>query len=86
MEIHKKTWPESFQKVLEGKKKFDIRLADFEIKEGDVLVLEEYDPIEKEYTGRSIKKKISFIMKWAPLDVHSPEEIKKYGLWEIGLE
>jgi ribosomal protein S17 len=86
MEIHKKAWPELFQKVLEGKKKFDIRLADFDVKEGDVLILEEYNPKTKEYTGRSIKKKVSFVMKWNPLNVHSSEEIKKQGLLGIGLE
>jgi len=29
--IEKKTWPEMFQFVLDGKKKFDARIADFEI-------------------------------------------------------
>jgi len=39
--IHKKIWPEYFEAVAQGKKKFEFRLNDFEIKEGDVLVLEE---------------------------------------------
>lgn len=86
MEIHKKTWPELFQKVLDGEKKFDIRLGDFEIKEGDVLVLDEYDPEKKEYTGRNVRKKVSFIAKWKIGDIHSSEEIKKYGLNLIGFE
>ncbi|MBU0530778.1 MAG: DUF3850 domain-containing protein [Nanoarchaeota archaeon] len=38
-EIRKKTWPDIFQRVLEGKKNVEVRLADFEIKEGDVLYL-----------------------------------------------
>ena len=50
-EIHKKTWPKYFQEILEGKKKFEVRLADFEVKEGDTLILEEYDPDIKKYTG-----------------------------------
>ena len=57
MEIKKKTWPEYFQLVKNGKKKVDIRLADFEIKPGDTLVLEEFDPETNTYTGRTIKKK-----------------------------
>ena len=39
MEIHKKIWPEYFEAVLSGKKKYELRLDDFEIKEGDTLVL-----------------------------------------------
>lgn len=86
MEIHKKTWPKYFQEILEGNKKFEVRLADFEIKEGDILVFEEYDPKTKKYTGRTIKKKVGFITKFNPAECHSQEEIKKYGFWEIGIE
>ena len=56
MIIKKKSWPEYFEKVLSGKKKVELRLADFEIKERDTLILEEYDPKIKQYTGRTIKK------------------------------
>jgi len=86
MEIEKKTWPKYFQEVLEGKKKFEVRLADFEVKEGDILILKEYDPAVKKYTGRVIEKKVSFVTKFNPLDAHSAEQIKKFGLFEIGLE
>ena len=34
---------------MQGKKKFELRLGDFEVEEGDVLVLEEWDPKTKEY-------------------------------------
>lgn len=47
MEIKKKVWPEYFQLILNGTKKFEQRLADFDIKEGDILILEEYDPETK---------------------------------------
>lgn len=57
MEIKKKTWPKYFQEILEGKKKFEVRLADFDVKEGNTLILEEYDPKTKKYTGRTIKRK-----------------------------
>ena len=52
--IKKKIWPEFFELVESGKKKFELRLNDFDIEEGDVLVLEEWDPKTKEYTGRKI--------------------------------
>jgi len=85
-EIKKKTWPKYFQEILENKTKFEIRLADFDIKEGDILVLEEYNPETKEYTGRIIKKKVNFISKFNPAECHSLEDIKKYGFWCIGIE
>jgi ASC-1-like (ASCH) protein len=86
MEIKKKIWPKYFQEILENKKKFEVRLADFEIKQGDILVLEEYNPETKEYTGRTIKKKVNFITKFNPAECYGLEDIKKYGFWEIELE
>lgn len=86
MEIKKKTWPKCFQEILEGKKKFEVRLADFDIKEGDILILEEYDPETKKYTGRSIKKQVGFVTKFNISEAHAQEEIEKYGFWEIELK
>lgn len=85
-EIKKKVWPKLFQEMLEGKKKFDLRLADFGIKEGDMLILEEYNPETKKYTGRSIKKKVKWLTKFNPTECYSLEDIKKFGFWEIELE
>jgi hypothetical protein len=86
MEIKKKTWPNLFQKILEGKKTTDLRLADFDIQEGDILILEEYDPKTKQYTGRMLKKKIKNLNKVKLTDYNSPEDITKYGHWIIELE
>jgi ribosomal protein S17 len=85
MEIKKKTWPNFFQKILEGKKTVDIRLADFDIKEGDTLILEEYNPKTKKYTGRTIKKKVKNLNKVRVTDYHPIEDINKYGHWVIEL-
>jgi hypothetical protein len=85
-EIKKKTWPKYFQEVLDGKKRFDIRLADFDLKEGDVLILEEYDPKTKKYTGRTIRKEVKFITRINPLDFHSAKQIKEFGFYGIGMQ
>ncbi len=34
----KKVWPEYFQKILDSKKTYELRLADWECNEGDILV------------------------------------------------
>jgi hypothetical protein len=86
MEIHKKIWPEFFEKVQNGEKDFELRLADFDIKKGDILILEEYDPKTKQCTGRKIVKKCNSIMKVNPMSFYSTEEIEKNGLYVIGLE
>jgi ASC-1-like (ASCH) protein len=86
MEIRKKCWPEYFQKIADGKKKCELRLADFECKKGDVLVLEEWDPKTKEYTGRKIRKKAGYVMKTKEATYWPEEEIEKYGFQIIQLE
>ena len=86
MEIKKKTWPELFQKMLDGKKNTDLRLADFDINQGDTLILEEYDPEKKEYTGRVLKKKIKNLNKVKLTDFHSSEQISQHGHWIIELD
>ena len=79
MRIEKKIWPEYFQKILEGVKTYDLRLADFECEPGDILVLQEWDPQKEEYTGRVIEKKVTYIGKTKNIKFWSKENIEKYG-------
>ena len=84
--IKKKIWPEYFDLVSSGKKRFELRLADFDIAEGDTLLLEEWDPKIKEYTGRTIEKKVSFLLKFRLDDFGQEQEIKEKGLLVIQLD
>jgi len=84
--IKKKIWPEYFDLVSSGKKKVELRLADFDIQEGDTLLLEEWDPKTKEYTGRIIEKKVSFLLKFKLDDFGQEQEIKEKGLLVIQLD
>ena len=86
MIIRKKTWIPYFQEILDGKKTFDARLANFNCKIGDVLILEEYDPKLKKYTGRKVEKKISFILNTKTQKFWSQSDIKKYGLLIISFK
>lgn len=81
--INKKIWPKYFELVKNDKKKFELRLADFKAKEGDVLILEEWDPKNKEYTGRKIQRKINYILKFRLDDFGQKKEIEKKGLYVI---
>lgn len=85
--IEKKAWPEFFEKVSSGEKKFDFRLADFDIGVGDTLLLREWDPKTKEYTGREISKKVTYIIKVNSNNTMWPkEDLEKYGLQILSLE
>jgi len=86
MRIKKKVWPEYFEKILSGQKNYEVRLADWECKEGDTLVLEEWDPKTKKYTGRKIEKKVSYVIKTKDCQFWPKEDIDKYGFQVIGLK
>ena len=84
--IKKKTWPELFEEVASGKKKCDVRLNDFEINEGDTLILEEWDPGAGDYTGRIIEKKVTHVMLFDLNRFNQAEKIKEKGLLVISLD
>ncbi len=81
--IKKKIWPEYFELVASGKKNFELRLNDFEVNEGDVLVLEEWDPKTKQYTGRKIEKTIEYVLKFSLDDFGQQKEIEEKGMQVI---
>ena len=59
-----KTWPEYFQAILDGHKTFDVRKEDdkgFEI--GDILYLKEYLPESEAYTGRHLRRYVSYVLR-----------------------
>lgn len=85
--IKKKCWSEYFQLVSSGKKKFELRLNDFEINEGDTIILEEFDHINNKLTGRTLEKKVTNVQKFKIDELFwSTEEIMEKGLQFISLE
>ena len=86
MIIRKKAWPKIFEVVLSGKKRFDLRLADFDIKEGDTLILEEWNPETKKYTGRKLEKKAGYILKFDLDKFGQKKQVEEKGLYVIQLE
>lgn len=81
--IKKKSWPKIFSLMKSGKKKFDVRVADFKIKEGDKLILEEYDPKKKKYTGRKLVKRVKYVLKFRLNSFGQKSKIEKKGLYII---
>lgn len=79
MKIEKKTWPEYFEKILSGEKNFDLRLADWQCQAGDILLLREWNPETKDYTGRQIEKEVGYVVKTKDFNIFSKEDVEKYG-------
>ncbi len=64
MNVHiLKEWKEGFQAVKSGLKKFEVRKNDRGFKQDDVLVLREYDPKAKKYSGDVVAVVVDYIMQ-----------------------
>lgn len=87
--IIKKIVPEWFDAIASGKKKFELRLSDFQIGEDDILRLEEWigEGKDRKPTGRFLEKKVNYVRK---VDLKSwikeqPELVEK-GFYVIQLD
>ena len=68
-----KIWPEFFEVVSEGKKKFEIRsTSDRKFEEGQNVLLREWDKETESYTGKWIHVQVTYLLeggKFLPDDV-----------------
>lgn len=86
--IEKKCWPESFQLIADGQKTYEYRLADWDCQPGDTLVLKEWNPETKQYTGREITRTVGYVGHVGGNDqdpYFKPEDIQKHGYQLISL-
>lgn len=60
-----KTWPLYFESTICETKNFELRINDRDFKLGDYLVLEEWDPKTKHYTGRILVRRVDYILQGA---------------------
>ncbi|MFG0317555.1 MAG: ASCH/PUA domain-containing protein [Planctomycetota bacterium JB042] len=56
-----KTWPEFFAAVEDLRKTFEVRRNDRDFREGDELLLREWDPETEAYSGRELLRRVSFV-------------------------
>ncbi|MDO8647086.1 MAG: DUF3850 domain-containing protein [Candidatus Diapherotrites archaeon] len=81
MIIEKKVQSEYFNAIVDGRKRFEVRLADFKSKPGDTLVLKEQKQGSKEITGREISCEIIYNLNTKELEkFYSKKELEKHGL------
>ena len=63
MKTHElKTWPVFYKDIISGVKTFEVRVNDRNFQLGDTLFLREYDPDVEDYTGRSFKVRVTYIL------------------------
>jgi hypothetical protein len=84
--IKKKVWKDYYDEVASGKKSFDMRLADFAVAEGDTLLLQEWDPASKAYTGREIEKKVSYVGRFTLDSFGQRTQLEHAGFYILSLE
>lgn len=58
-----KTWPAYFNPIETGKKNFELRKDDRPFEVGDDIILQEYDPEKKEYSGKELQFIIGYIYR-----------------------
>lgn len=58
-----KTWSSSFVAVADGCKPYELRKDDRFFAVGDYVVLTEWNPVTKKYSGRAVKFKIGYITR-----------------------
>jgi hypothetical protein len=57
-----KCWPDYYSAVEDGSKPFDVRKWDRPFKVGDALLLREWDPEKLDYTGRELRRNITYVL------------------------
>ena len=87
MVIKKKAWPKEYEAVQSGAKTFDLRLQDFDVSEGDTLILEEWDPDKEDYTGRTLEKKVGYVFRFSKgeLPYWPKEDVEQHGVQILSL-
>jgi hypothetical protein len=60
-----KSWPEFFVLIASGLKSFELRKNDRDYQPGDILVLKEWEPNMARFTGREVRKRVSYVLTGA---------------------
>lgn len=81
MKIQKKVQKKYFDAIIDGRKRFEVRLADFKCKPGDTLVLLEQKRGTKNLTGRKLNCEVLYKLNTKAVEkFYTKKKINKYGL------
>lgn len=57
-----KCWPDAYEAIADGRKRFEFRYNDRDYRVGDVLSLREFAPSTGEYTGRELAQRVTYVL------------------------
>ena len=83
--IEKKVYSEYFDKIISGEKTFEVRLANWNCTQGDILILKEINTKTKKFTGRTLQKRVGYVGKTKDFNFWKEDDIDKYGYQIISL-
>lgn len=66
-----KSWPETFTRILDGTKRYEVRKADRDFQVGQMVRLREWDPQTQLYTGREATIRITHLTPAGKFDLPS---------------
>jgi len=70
--IHElKCWPTFFDAIDKGKKTFEVRKNDRDFQVRDILILQEWDPVEERYSGRLIFVEVVYILEGGQMGIEA---------------
>lgn len=70
-----KTWPKFYRLNVDGLKTFEFRKNDRDFKVHDILVLKEYDPTTKKYSGRMHSFNVTYMVQGSQGCVNLPDDM-----------
>lgn len=85
----KKVFARYFSKILSGEKTYEVRLADWQREEGDILHLVEIDDESKQPTGREMRKRVGAVIRTKDIESlgwWSERDVRDYGFQVIALK
>ena len=71
--------------MLDGVKNVDVRLADFELDESDIIWFEEWNQELECYTGRRLKKTVKHLFKIDLSEFNTVKEMLNHGHYVMEL-
>ena len=73
-----KIWPVYYDAVMSGKKRFELRQNDRNFKIGDDLLLKEWDPETKDFTGSVFRARITYLLVGPAFGLESDHAILSF--------
>lgn len=61
-----KCWPEYFEEIIARTKTCELRQDDRNFQVGDFLILKEYSPLTKQYSGNEVHAEVTHLLRFHP--------------------